>query len=106
MHPTRRPILGTILAATAASVLGGRPARAASRVPGRLVMGLSAWPASLSPWQNAGTVAQNAKLLMFRGLLGYGPDGTLQGELAERWEQENETTWRFTLREALFHDGR
>ncbi len=105
MTPTRR----TLLAAGAAlSLPGVRAARAAQGhriAPGRLVMGMSAWPATLAPWVNAGTVAQNAKLLIHRGLLGYGPDGQMQGELAERWEQDGEDAWVFHLREALFHNG-
>lgn len=100
MNPTRR----TLLAAGAASLVSISPARAA-RAPGRLVMGLSAWPSTLAPWVNAGTVAQNAKLLIFRGLLGYGADGQMQGELAERWERDGEDAWVFHLREALFHNG-
>ena len=72
---------------------------------GRLVFGMSAWPATLAPWANAGTVAQNVKLLLFRGLLGYSADGTMQGELAERWERDGENTWVFHLREAKFHNG-
>ena len=101
MHPTRR----TVLAASAVA-LAGRTARAAApRPPGQLVMGLSAWPNNLLPWLNAGTVAQNAKLLLFRGLLGYGTDGALQGELAEEWRQDSETEWTFRLRDAVFHNG-
>ena len=100
MNPTRR----TLLAAGAASLVSISPVRAA-RAPGRLVMGLSAWPSTLAPWVNAGTVAQNAKLLIFRGLLGYGADGQMQGELAERWERDGEDAWVFHLREALFHNG-
>ncbi len=101
MKPTRR----TLLAAGAALALPGTSTARAARTPGRLVMGLSAWPSTLAPWANAGTVAQNAKLLIFRGLLGYGADGRMQGELAERWEQDGEEAWVFHLREALFHNG-
>ena len=66
---------------------------------------MSAWPATLAPWVNAGTVAQNAKLAMFRGLLGYDTDGRMRGDLAESWEREDDTTWVFHLRQALFHNG-
>ncbi len=76
-----------------------------AREPGHLVFGLSAWPATLAPWTNAGTVAQDVKLLTFRGLLGYATDGTMQGELAEHWEQDGDTAWVFHLREAVFHNG-
>lgn len=100
MHPTRRLVLATALA------LSAKGAQAAGeRRPGHLVMGLSGWPNTLQPWMNAGTVAQNAKLLLFRGLLGYGDDGTMRGELAEEWHQDSETEWTFRLRDAVFHNG-
>ena len=99
---TRRQILA---AAAGSPLLGLRTARAAGREPGHLVMGISAWPSSLAPWLNAGTVAQDAKLLIFRGLLGYGPDGQVRGELAERWERAEDGAWVFHLREAVFHNG-
>ena len=102
MHPTRRRLLAAA-PALALTVRGARGATA--REPGQLIMGLSAWPNNLQPWLNAGTVAQNAKLLMFRGLLGYGADGALQGELAEEWHQDSETEWTFRLRDAVFHNG-
>lgn len=102
MKATRRSVIST---GAAIVMTGGRRARAAS-TPGHLTMGLSAWPSTLSPWRNAGTVAQNAKLLIFRGLLGYDDAGALRGELAERWEQDSETRWTFHLREAVFHNGK
>ena len=107
MHPTRRHVLAAAagLPLLGPPLLGLRTARAATRVPGHLVMGLSAWPSTLSPWLNAGTVAQDAKLLIFRGLLGYGADGQMRGELAERWERAEDGAWVFHLREAVFHNG-
>ena len=102
MHPTRRTLLAT---APAFALTANRAGAAPQRAPGQLVMGLSAWPNNLLPWQNAGTVAQNAKLLLFRGLLGYGADGRLQGELAEDWHQDSEAGWTFRLRDAVFHNG-
>ena len=105
--PAIRPLTRRNILAGAAGLplLGLRTARAAGRVPGHLIMGLSAWPASLAPWLNAGTVAQDAKLLIFRGLLGYGPDGQMRGELAERWERAEDGAWVFHLRDAVFHNG-
>ncbi len=102
MPSTRRTLLA---AAPALALMGGQARAARERVPGQLVMGISGWPSSLNPWLNAGTVAQNAKLLIFRGLLGYGADGAMQGELAESWHQDSETEWTFRLRDALFHNG-
>ena len=102
MPATRRHLLAT---AGALPLLGLRGGRAVAREPGHLVMGISGWPSTLAQWTNAGTVAQNAKLLMFRGLLGYGPDGQMRGELAERWERAEDGSWVFHLRDAVFHNG-
>ena len=102
MSATRRQ---TLAAAASVPLLGLRTARAAARDPGHLTMGISGWPATLAQWTNAGTVAQNAKLLMYRGLLGYGPNGQMRGELADRWERAEDGSWVFHLREAVFHNG-
>ena len=102
MPATRRQ---TLAAAASLPLLGTRIARAATSEPGHLTMGISGWPATLAPWANAGTVAQNAKLLVHRGLLGYGPDGQMRGELAERWERAEDGSWLFHLRDAVFHNG-
>lgn len=80
------------------------PARAAT-TPGKLVFGLSSYPPSMAPWANAGTAAATAKLMFHRGLLGYGPDGVLRGELAETWEHAADGAWVFHLRDALFQNG-
>jgi peptide/nickel transport system substrate-binding protein len=44
-------------------------------------------------------------MLMFRGLLSFGPDGQLQAELAEGWQRDGETGWVFHLRDAVFQSG-
>ena len=109
MNAKRRTLLrsamGGLVGTGAAAFLDGAP-RARAATPGHLTMGLSAWPSTLSPWRNAGTVAQNAKLLIFRGLLGYDDAGGVRGELAERWQQDSETAWTFHLREAVFHNNK
>jgi ABC-type transport system substrate-binding protein len=79
-------------------------ARAAT-TPGRLVFGLSSYPPTMLPWANSGTAAATAKLMFHRGLLGYGPDGTLRGELAEKWEHAEDGAWVLHLRDAVFHNG-
>ncbi len=94
----------TLLAAGAALPFLRRPAQAAT-TPGKLLFGLSAYPPSLNPWANAGTAAATAKLAMHRGLLGYAPDGSLRGELAESWEHAEDDAWVFHLRDATFHNG-
>jgi peptide/nickel transport system substrate-binding protein len=94
----------TLLASAAALPFLRREARGATTA-GRLVFGLSAFPPSLAPWANAGTAAATAKLAMHRGLLGYAPDGSLRGELAESWEHAPDGAWVFHLRDATFHNG-
>jgi ABC-type transport system substrate-binding protein len=80
------------------------PARAAA-TPDQLIFGLSSYPPTMLPWANAGTAAATAKLMFHRGLLGYGPDGALRGELAEKWEHAEDGAWVFHLRDAVFQNG-
>ncbi|WP_158746586.1 ABC transporter substrate-binding protein [Acidisphaera sp. L21] len=95
----------TLLAAAAAGLpLVGTAAQAA-RPTDLLTFGLSGYPPNLQPWANTGASVGGLKLLMFRGLLSYAPDGSLRGELAERWEQDGPTAWVFHLRDAVFHNG-
>lgn len=93
-----------LIASGAALSFLRHPARAAT-TPGKLVFGLSSYPPSMAPWANAGTAAATAKLMFHRGLLGYGPDGALRGELAEKWEHAEDGAWVFHLRDALFQNG-
>ena len=93
-----------LIASGAALPFLRHPARAAT-TPGKLVFGLSSYPPSMAPWTNAGTAAATAKLMFHRGLLGYGPDGALRGELAETWEHAADGAWVFHLRDAVFHNG-
>lgn len=92
------------LIAGAAAVPFLRKAARAARTPGVLRFGLSSYPPTLAPWQNAGTAAGTVQLIMNRGLVSYAPDGSLQGELAESWGRDGDA-WVFKLREARFHDG-
>jgi ABC-type transport system substrate-binding protein len=100
MTLTRRALLAT----GAALPFLRQPAHAAVS-PGKLVFGLSSYPPSMAPWANAGTAAATVKLMFHRGLLGYGPDGVMRGELAETWEHAEDGAWVFHLRNAVFHNG-
>ncbi|MEJ0016693.1 MAG: ABC transporter substrate-binding protein [Acetobacteraceae bacterium] len=101
MNTTRR----SLLTAGAALPFLRIPARAAT-TRGRLVFGLSSYPPTMAPWANAGTAAATAKLVFQRGLLGYAPDGSLRGELAETWERGEDGAWVLHLRSnAFFHNG-
>lgn len=71
-----------------------------------LRFGLSSFPPSLQPWVHTGTAALTVKLLVFRGLTGFGEDGEVRPELAESWTKDGPTGWLFKLRKASFHNGK
>jgi ABC-type transport system substrate-binding protein len=96
----RRLLLGGIVTSPFLPVL----ARAAHPAD-TLRFGLSSYPPNLLPWANVGTAALTVKLQIHRGLLSFGTDGKVQGELAESWERDGDTAWRFHLRDAKFHNG-
>jgi peptide/nickel transport system substrate-binding protein len=97
---SRRALLGGIAASPFVPVV----ARAA-RQPDTLRFGLSSFPPNLQPFASTGTAALTVKVQLFRGLLSFGPDGKLRGELAESWQRDGDAGWRFTLRDAVFHNG-
>ena len=92
-----------VAGATALPFLRIEGARAAT--PGVLTFGLSSFPPSIKPFANTGTAAATVKLMIYRGLLSYGKDGMLRGELAESWAPDGQTAWLFKLRDAVFQNG-
>lgn len=62
---------------------------------------------SVSPFSARTAVERAMVALLFRGLVRLGPDDTLVGDLAERWEVDpNGGTWTFHLRDGLvWQDG-
>ena len=74
---------------------------------GILVTAISSDPGSLNPAVTSGGNVHNAAEMMFNGLVGWGADGRITPELAERWViEENGAVYRFTLREGVkWHDG-
>jgi ABC-type transport system substrate-binding protein len=100
MTVSRRSVLA---GATALPFLRLADVRAAT--PGTLTFGLSSYPPSIQPWLNTGTAAATVKLMVYRGLTGFAPDGSLRGELAESWAPEGTTAWLFKLRDATFQNG-
>ena len=104
---SRRRMLGGMAALGGAVLVGpGLIGRAQAKTPGTLVFGLSSYPPGIKPWENKGTASSTVKLQLFRGLLGYGPDGSLQPELAESWEIPDAQTYIIKLRDnAYFHNG-
>jgi ABC-type transport system substrate-binding protein len=97
---SRRSVLA---GATALPFLRLTEVRAAT--PGTLTFGLSSYPPSIQPWLNTGTAAATVKLMIYRGLTGFAPDGSLRAELAESWAPEGTTAWLFKLRDATFQNG-
>jgi ABC-type transport system substrate-binding protein len=94
------------------SVLAGATALPFLRIPGAraaaagtLTFGLSSYPPNILPWANTGTAAATIKLMIYRGLTGFAPDGSLRGELAESWQAEGAKAWVFRLRDATFQNG-
>jgi len=111
---SRRQMLSGMAAVGGTAALGGTAligsslmiGRVQARTAGTLVFGLSSYPPGIRPWENKGTASSTVKLQIFRGLVGYGPDGSLQPELAESWEIPDARTYIFKLREnAVFHNG-
>lgn len=96
-------LASTGIAAGSIAFLGPRALHA--QEGGTLRFALSTYPPSFDAWASGGTAAGTIKLMMHRGLLSYGPDGTMRGELAESWDVDEAGTWTFTLRDATWHDG-
>ncbi|HWT08396.1 MAG TPA: ABC transporter substrate-binding protein [Roseomonas sp.] len=92
-------------AASAALLPFVRMPGARAATPGELTFGLSSFPPSIQPWQNTGTAAATIKLMIYRGLTSYAPDGSLRGELAESWQPIGTQGWEFKLRDARFQNG-
>ena len=77
---SRRSVLAGAAALPFLRMSGARAA-----TPGTLTFGLSSYPPNILPWANTGTAAATIKLMIYRGLTGFAPDGSLRGELAESW---------------------
>src|SRR5882672_9501504 len=97
---SRRSILAGAAALPFLRIPGARAA-----TPGTLNFGLSSYPPNILPWANTGTAAATVKLMIYRGLTGFAPDGSLRPELAESWTAEGGTAWVFRLRDATFQNG-
>lgn len=71
-----------------------------------LRIGLSADVADLKPARDQGAAAMMLDTLLHRGLLAYDANGEVVPALAESFEQVDDTTYSFKLREGLvFQDG-
>lgn len=111
----RRGFLGLTVAGAAAAMLSGCAGESASSAGGqprrggrlRAAFAGGGTAAGLDPHETNlyGEIAR-AKAL-FDKLADYGSDMSPQPRLAERWEPSADLlTWRITLRQAAFHDGK
>jgi ABC-type transport system substrate-binding protein len=100
LNVSRRSVLAGAASLPFLRIVGVRAA-----TPGTLTFGLSSYPPNILPWANTGTAAATIKLMIYRGLTGWAPDGSLRGELAESWTAEGTTAWVFKLRDATFQNG-
>ena len=95
---------GALALTACAGDAGGAPATPAADQ--KLTIGLSADVADLKPARDQGAAAMMLDTLIHRGLLAYDADGEVVPALAESFEQTDDVTYTFTLREGLtFQDG-
>jgi peptide/nickel transport system substrate-binding protein len=86
---------------------GGAAARQAAEPAGTLVISMSVEPDTLENWKAYSTDGHPILRNVQEALLNRHPESNeLVGELATAWEQTDERTWRFTLRQGVtFHNG-
>ncbi|MFC3123457.1 ABC transporter substrate-binding protein [Pseudoroseomonas globiformis] len=88
------------------TLLGSARSRIAAAADRTLRVGLVNFPPNIRPLENTGSSQAAVKLMIYRGLLSYDPDGQLQPEMAEEWQADGAAAYRFVLRpNARFHNG-
>jgi len=95
-------------AVTLAARTSGDAAAAQTAEPtGKIVMSMSVEPDTLENWKAYSTDGHPILRNVQEALLNRDPKtNELVGELATKWEQADDRTWRFTLREGVtFHNG-
>ena len=109
---TRRRLVGTAAAIGLTTPAAGllRPARAAAQgaePTGKITIAMSVEPDTLENWKAYSTDGHPVLRNIMEALLNRDPvTNELVPELATAWEQTDDRTWRFTLREGVtFHDG-
>jgi len=102
---TRRTLLKGAGGTAVALAMAGRSfANISDKI---LRFALSTFPPNLNPWESTGIAAGTVKLMLMRGLVGYGAGGEVVGELAESWSLIDDKTYAFKLRDnAYFHNGK
>lgn len=100
-------VAATAVAALALTACGGAAGPADGADRDTLVIGISRKLTSLDP-AIGGSIDGDSTLAraIYSGLTYYDPQLQLQGELAERWEQDSDTRWTFHLRDGVtWSDG-
>jgi peptide/nickel transport system substrate-binding protein len=100
--PTTAPAATTVPAAAA------QPTQAVAQAQrgGLLRVGLDVDADTLDPRLTKNTSGFRMKELAFNGLVAINPDFTPVSDLAEKWDNPDERTWVFHLRNGVkFHDG-
>ena len=73
---------------------------------GDLIIDTNSDVVSLDPHASNDTASANVRINIFDNLVTQNEDMVLEPSLAEEWEQIDETTWEFKLKEGVtFHDG-
>src|SRR6266851_8070293 len=113
-QPTSAP--ATTVAAKPAAQPTTPPAAAAAAQPtqaaaqarrgGMLRAGLDVDADTLDPRLTKNTSGRRIQELVFNGLVAIGPDFAAVADLAEKWDNPDDKTWVFHLRQGVkFHDG-
>jgi peptide/nickel transport system substrate-binding protein len=91
----------------AARTSGDAVAAQTAEPTGKIVMSMSVEPDTLENWKAYSTDGHPILRNVQEALLNRDPKtNELVGELATKWEQADDRTWRFTLREGVtFHNG-
>ncbi|CAA9553647.1 MAG: ABC transporter, substrate-binding protein (cluster 5, nickel/peptides/opines) [uncultured Thermomicrobiales bacterium] len=102
------PAIALLLRSTPGAAAQGSPAAGAAVEPtGKVVLAMTVEPDTLENWRAYSTDGHPVIRNVQEALLNRDPvTNELVGELATAWEQTDEVTWRFTLREGVtFHNG-
>jgi peptide/nickel transport system substrate-binding protein len=105
--PTTAPAAKPAEAKPAASPAAQPAAKPAAKpAAGRVTIAIGAEPSTLDPQVTDDGNMRAVNDNIYEGLTDRDKDNKLIGRLAEKWEQTNPTTWRFTLRKGVqFHNG-
>jgi peptide/nickel transport system substrate-binding protein len=106
--PAARPTTAPAAAATTVPAAAAQPTQAAAQAQrgGLLRVGLDVDADTLDPRLTKNTSGFRMKELAFNGLVAINPDFTPVSDLAEKWDNPDERTWVFHLRNGVkFHDG-